>query len=200
MNYDKYYPFSVVELPYALDSLAPEISEYTMYFHHDKHYTNYVNKLNELLKDKPLMQNIPLEGLTKINDKDISTNAGGVYNHELYFSSISPRSGEPAKHLRDKITSGFGSLKELEAELIEAGKSIVGSGWVWLAIDGKGNLVILTTPNQETIDFDKYTPLLAIDVWEHAYYLDRQNLREVYLQAVMKLLNWAAANNKSDQC
>ena len=200
MNYDKYYPFTAVELPYALDSLAPEISEYTMYFHHDKHYMNYINTLNELLKDKPLMQNIPLEGLTKINDKDISTNAGGVYNHELYFSSISPRGGEPAKHLRDKITSCFGSLKELEAELIEAGKSIVGSGWVWLALDNKGKLVILTTPNQETIDFDKYTPLLAIDVWEHAYYLDRQNLREVYLQAVMKLLNWVTANNKSDQC
>lgn len=199
MNYDKYYPFNAVELPYSLDSLAPSISEYTMYFHHDKHYKNYVSKLNELLKDKPLMQNIPLEGLTKINDESISTNAGGVYNHELYFSSISPRGGSPAQHLRDKITSSFGSLKELEAELIEAGKSIIGSGWVWLALDSKGKLVILTTPNQETIDFDKYTPLLVIDVWEHAYYLDRQNLREVYLQAVMKLLNWVTANSKSDQ-
>lgn len=194
MSYNKYYPFSAVELPYALDALAPDISEYTMYFHHDKHYKNYVDKLNELLKDKPLMQNIPLEGLTKINNEDISTNAGGVYNHELYFSSLSPRGGSPAQDLRDKITSSFGSLKELEAELIEAGKSIVGSGWVWLALDNNGKLVILTTPNQETIDFDKYTPLLAIDVWEHAYYLDRQNLREVYLQAVIKLLNWIAAN------
>lgn len=194
MNYNKFYPFNAVELPYALDSFSPEISEYTMYFHHDKHYKNYVDKLNELLKDKPLMQNIPLEGLTKINNEDISANAGGIYNHELYFSSLSPRGGAPSQHLLNKITSSFGSLKELEAELIEAGKSIIGSGWVWLALDNNGKLVILTTPNQETIDFDKYTPLLAIDVWEHAYYLDKQNLREVYLQAVIKLLNWIAAN------
>lgn len=194
MSYNKYYPFSAAELPYALDSLAPAISEYTMYFHHDKHYKNYVDKLNELLKDKPLMQNIPLEGLTKINNEDISTNAGGVYNHELYFSSLSPRGGSPTSDMLAKITSSFGSLKELEAELIEAGKGIIGSGWVWLALDSSGDLVILTTPNQETIDFDKYTPLLAIDVWEHAYYLDKQNIREAYLQAVTKLLNWIATN------
>ncbi|MDE5859239.1 MAG: superoxide dismutase, partial [Oscillospiraceae bacterium] len=165
MNYDKYYPFKAEDLSYALNALEPYISEYTMYFHHDKHYMNYLNKLNELLKDKPLMQNIPLEGLTKIDDKDISTNAGGVYNHELFFSSVSPRNGEPAQHLRDKISKSFGSVDELEEKLIEAGKSVVGSGWVWLALDKNGDLVILTTPNQSTIDFDKYTPLLIIDVW-----------------------------------
>lgn len=198
MNYDKYYPFKAEDLNYALDALDPYISEYTMYFHHDKHYMNYLSKLNELLKDKPLMQNIPLEGLTKIDNDDISTNAGGVYNHELYFSSVSPRTGEPAKHLLDKIIREFGSVKELEKKLIEAGMGIVGSGWVWLALDPEGKLVILTTPNQQTIDFDKYTPLLIIDVWEHSYYLDRQNLRKEYLEALMNVLNWAAANNKAD--
>lgn len=196
MSYDKYYPFNAERLPYALDALDPYISEYTMYFHHDKHYMNYLNKLNELLQDKPLMQNIPLEGLTKIDSEDIRTAAGGVYNHELFFSSLSPRESSPVKELRDKIEQDFGSLKQLEEKLAEAGKDVVGSGWVWLALDSNGNLVILTTKNQETIDFDKYLPLLVIDVWEHAYYLDRQNLRGEYLAAIMNVLNWAAANNK----
>lgn len=196
MNFDNYYPFAAVPLQYPLDALDPNISEYTMYFHHDKHYLNYLNKLNELLKDSPLMQNVPLEGLTKTEDKDVKNNAGGVFNHELYFSSLTPNYREPSSRMKEKIIKSFGSVEEMVKKLIEAGMSVVGSGWVWLAEDRDGNLVILTTPNQETIDFDKYTPLLVIDVWEHAYYLDRQNRRSEYLAAVMNVLNWLAAEKR----
>ena len=196
MNYDNYYPYTAEELPYDLDALSPNISEYTLYFHHDKHYMGYVDKLNEMLENSPLMQNIPLEGLTKIDDEDIRTNAGGIFNHELYFSSLTPNYREPAGRLKKKIEESFGSVPEMLKKLAEAAMSIKGSGWVWLAENQKGKLEILTTPNQETIDFDKYNPILAIDVWEHSYYLDRQNRRSDYIEEVMNILNWTNAENR----
>lgn len=195
MNCDKYYPYTAEPLPYALNALDPHISEYTLYFHHDKHYMGYVDKLNAALKDCPLMQNVPLECLTKMDCADIRNNAGGVYNHELYFASLTPDSCEPSKKMKEKINECFGSQEELEKKLTEAGMNVVGSGWVWLGMTREKHLVILTTCNQETIDLDRITPLLIIDVWEHAYYLDRQNRREEYLQAVMKCLNWTNAES-----
>lgn len=194
MNCDKYFPYTAEPLPYALDALAPHISEYTLYFHHDKHYLGYVDKLNAALKDSPLMQNVPLECLTKMDCADIRNNAGGVYNHELYFASLTPDSCKPSSHMQDKIKECFGSQEELEKKLTEAGMSIVGSGWVWLAMTREKHLIIINTCNQETIDLDRLTPLLVIDVWEHAYYLDRQNRRDEYFQNVMKCINWKNAS------
>ena len=196
MNFDKYYPYKAEELPYDRDALSPNISEYTLYFHHDKHYKGYVDKLNEMLSGSPLMQNIPLEGLTKLDDRKVRTSAGGVYNHELYFGSLTPNYREPSPKLKKKIEESFGSVEEMLKKLSEAAMSITGSGWVWLAENEKGKLEILTTPNMETIDFDKYNPILAIDVWEHSYYLDRQNRREDYIEALMKLINWTGAENR----
>lgn len=196
MNYDNYYPYTAVKLPYELNALSPHISEYTLYFHHDKHYQGYIDKLNGKLKDSPLMQNIPLEGLTKTDDKDTRTSAGGVFNHELYFTSLTPNYREPSANFKKKIEESFGSVENMLKKLVEAGLSITGSGWVWLVENNKGKLEILTTSNQETIDFDKYNPILAIDVWEHAYYLDRQNRRAEYLEAIMKIINWAEAENR----
>lgn len=194
MSFDKYYPFTAAELPFELNALDPNISEYTLYFHHDKHYMNYINKLNKLLEDRPLMQNIPLEALTKVEDEAIRTNAGGVYNHELYFSSLTPNYRPPSGEMANAIEKCFGSLKELEEKLAEKCMDVIGSGWVWLAMDLNGKLCILVTHNQDAIDFDKYTPLLIIDVWEHAYYLDRQNRRDKYLCALNGVLNWHNAN------
>lgn len=199
MSFNKYYPFTAEELPYELNALAPNISEYTMYFHHDKHYMGYVDKLNKLLENRPLMQNVPLETLTKMEDEAIRTNAGGVYNHELYFSSLTPNQGKPAGRLAGQIEKDFGSIGILEEQLADAGMNIVGSGWVWLAENQNGNLEILTTANQDAIDFDKYRPLLNIDVWEHAYYLDRQNRRDKYLNAVMQKTNWLNAQNNMSE-
>ncbi|MCH5349978.1 MAG: superoxide dismutase [Oscillospiraceae bacterium] len=195
MNCDKYYPYTAVPLPYALGALDPHISEYTMYFHHEKHYMTYLEKLNAALKDSPLMQNVPLECLTKMDCADIRVNAGGVYNHELYFASLSPNCKGPSNHMKEKIKECFGSQEELENKLVQTGMGLVGSGWVWLAMTREKHLVILTTCNQDTIDLDRLAPLLIIDVWEHAYYLDRQNRREEYLKAVMKCLNWANAES-----
>ncbi len=190
MNYDNYYPFEPLPLMYGIDALDPYISEYTLYFHHDKHYKAYLDKLNALLKSSSLMQNVPLEALTKTSDEDIRTNAGGVYNHELYFSSLTPGGSEPSEKTRRLIEKSFGGEKEMWGEIIGAGMGIVGSGWVWLVLDRDGNLEVVTTPNQETIDFDKFTPIFNIDVWEHAYYLDRQNRRADYLNAVKNIINW----------
>ncbi len=196
MSFDNYYPFSALTLPYGLDALNPYVSEYTLYFHHDKHYKNYLDKLNALLKKSPLMQNVPLEALTKTEDADIRTNAGGVYNHELYFTSLTPERTEPSGKMRGLIENCFGSEKELWGELINAGLGVVGSGYVWLVLDTDGKLAILTTPNQETIDFDKFIPIFNIDVWEHAYYLDRQNRRADYIDALKSVINWENAEKR----
>ncbi len=193
MSYDNYYPFEPLPLPYGIEALKPYISEYTLYFHHDKHYKGYVDKLNSLLKNSPLMQNVPLEALTKMEDSDIRTNAGGVYNHELYFSSLAPDRKEPSAEFKKLIKHCFGSEKELWDELIGAGLGIIGSGYVWLVLNDSGDLEIITTPNLETVDFDKFTPLFNIDVWEHAYYLDRQNRRVDYLNGLKNIVNWETA-------
>ncbi|MBD5138659.1 MAG: superoxide dismutase [Ruminococcus sp.] len=193
MNNDNYYPFETTPLPYSIDVLNPYISEYTLYFHHDKHYKGYVDKLNALLKKSPTMQNVPLEALTKMSDKDVSTNAGGVYNHELYFSSLTPDYKAPSEKMSGLIQNSFGSEKEMWNELVSAGMDLTGSGFVWLGANPNGELEVVVTENQDTPDLDKFSPLLNIDVWEHAYYLDRQNLRRDYLTAVQNIINWENA-------
>ena len=193
MNSENYYPFAYVPLPYSFDALRPHISEYTMYFHHDKHYKNYLDKLNSILAKHPLWQNIPLEVLTKMGDEDLQKNAGGTYNHELYFNSLTPDYKDPSANMKNLIAHSFGSEKELYSAIIDASVGHNGSGWVWVVFTPEKNLEIMVTPNHETIDFDKYIPLLIIDLWEHAYYLDRQNDRREYLSVVMKLLDWEKA-------
>ncbi len=198
MNFDKYYPFKAVPLPYDIKALCPDISEYTLYFHHDKHYCGYVDKLNSLIEHSLLMQNIPLEGLAMTEDKDIRAAAGGIYNHELYFASLTPQYREPSAAMLGKMNASFGSAEKMIKEISDAAMKIIGSGWVWLAEDRKGRLEILVTKDQDTIDLDKYTPLLNIDVWEHAYYLDRQNRRAEYIKSVMNVINWVGAENRSN--
>ncbi len=198
MNYDNYYPFEPLPLMYGIDALDPYISKYTLYFHHDKHYKSYIDKLNALLKNSTLMQNVPLEALTKMSDEDISTNAGGVYNHELYFSSLTPGGSLPSEKMRRLIETSFGNEKEMWGEIMNAGLGLVGSGWVWLVMNCGGKLEVVTTPDQETVDFDKFTPIFNIDVWEHAYYLDRQNRRADYLNAVKNVINWGNAEKMTE--
>ncbi len=196
MDPDKYYPFKAAPLAYDIKALCPDISEYTMYFHHDKHYCGYVDKLNGLIKNSPLMQNIPLEGLAMLDDDDIRKNAGGVYNHEMYFSSLTPQYREPSAKMIKKMNESFGSAEKMMSSLAGAAMDITGSGWVWLAENRNGRLEILVTKDQDIIDPDKYSPLLNIDLWEHAYYLDRQNRRNEYIQAVMNSINWIGAENR----
>ena len=196
MNAENYYPFSYLPLSYDFTALEPYISRYTMYFHHDKHYKTYLDNLNAILSKRPLMQNVPLAALTKMADEELQRNAGGTYNHELYFNSLTPDYKEPSEAMRKFITDSFGSEKEFNNEISDAGMGINGSGWIWVVLTPEKNIEIMVTPNQETIDFDKYIPLLLIDVWEHAYYLDRQNERREYLSAVTKLLDWEKAEQR----
>lgn len=198
MNYDNFYPFDYEPLPYTLYELKPNISEYTLYFHHDKHYKNYVDKLNSLIKNRPMLHNVPLEALAEMSDEAIRTNAGGVYNHELYFSSLTQDYKEPSQKMQRLINDSFGSEKEMWDEIIEAGMGLTGSGYVWLVLDRDGKLDVVVTHNQDTVDFDKYTPIFNIDVWEHSYYLDRQNRRADYLNAVKNVINWENAEKMLD--
>jgi len=196
MNSENYYPFSYAPLPYDFAALEPYISRYTMYFHHDKHYKNYLDKLNSILSKHPLMQNISLEVLTKMGDEELQRSAGGTYNHELYFDSLTPDYKEPSENMRNLIVNSFGSEKEFRDELVDTGVGVNGSGWIWVVFTPEKTIELMVTPNQETIDFDKYTPLLLIDLWEHAYYLDRQHDRREYLSAVMKLIDWYKAEQR----
>lgn len=196
MNSENYYPYSYVPLSYDFAALEPRISRYTMYFHHDKHYKNYLDKLNAILAKHPLMQNVPLEVLTKMGDEELQKNAGGTYNHELYFNSLTPDYREPSANMRNLIVNSFGSEKEFRDELVDTGVGVNGSGWIWVVFAPEKTIELMVTPNQETIDFDKYTPLLLIDLWEHAYYLDKQNERRKYLSDVVNLLDWDKAEKR----
>ncbi len=191
------YPFEVKPLPYNYDALEPYISRETLHFHHDKHYVTYVNKLNELIKNYPNLQNMTLEQLlidTNSIPCEIKTaiknNAGGVYNHELYFACMNHTDCElPTDRLALAINTAFGSIDNFKAQLSTAAVNQFGSGYAWLILC-HNTLEILSTPNQDTPISDTVTPLLCIDIWEHAYYLQYQNLRSDYVDNWFNLINW----------
>lgn len=191
------YPFEVKELPYDRNALEPYLDTEVIHYHHDRHYANYVVKLNEILKNYPNLQNVELEDLLiKTNElpaeakTSIQNNAGGVYNHELYFNSMNNTDCEmPTDRLAVAINSAFGSLEQFRTELSTAAINQFGSGYAWLILSN-GSLEIIATPNQDTPISDSVTPLLCIDVWEHAYYLQYQNRRNDYVENWFNLINW----------
>jgi superoxide dismutase, Fe-Mn family len=188
--------YELPPLPYAYDALEPHIDEATQQFHHDKHHATYVNRANEALEgtewaDKPveeLLQNLDKLPADKLNV--LRNNAGGHYNHTLWWESLSPDGGgAPSGDLAAAIDSAFGSFDEFKAKVEAAGAGRFGSGWAWL-VKGDSGLEVTSTPNQDTPLADGKTPLFGIDVWEHAYYLKYQNLRPAYLKAVWNVVNW----------
>lgn len=197
------YPFKAKPLPYTYDSLEPYISTETLHFHHDKHYQTYVDKLNAALKDYPQFQNLSLENLLKnLNDipeaikTAVTNNAGGVYNHELYFAGMTaPSDSVVSNELTNEIINNFTSYEDWKNEMKNAAISVFGSGWAWLVKDNNNGLQIVTTKDQFVPDLNMYTPILLIDVWEHAYYLDYQNLRPNYADNWFKLINWEYLND-----
>jgi Fe-Mn family superoxide dismutase len=189
--------YSVPDLPYDYNALEQSIDEETMHLHHDKHHQAYVDKVNAALEgtewaDRPIEE--VLQNLDQIPDDKrgaVRNNGGGHYNHSLFWEWMSPDGGgEPDGELRSAIESAFGSFDDFKAKFKEAGVNQFGSGWSWLVHDGSG-LAVVSTPNQDNPISDGKTPLLGVDVWEHAYYLNYQNRRPDYLDAWWNVVNWS---------
>ncbi len=201
------YPFVVRPLPYAYDALVPVLDQETMIFHHDKHYKTYVDNLNSALSDYPELQGKSLkELLTEIDllpapvRTSIRNNGGGVFNHELYFDSMkSPVGQDPTGALAEAIDRDFGSYKQWKEQMKQAAMGQFGSGWAFLVADRDGKLSIVQTANQNVPDLDDYTPILLVDVWEHAYYLQYQNRRADYLEGWFGLINWRKAGMRYEE-
>jgi Fe-Mn family superoxide dismutase len=196
-------PFSLPKLPYEENALEPVVSAKTISFHYGKHHKAYVDNLNRLVVGTPYEQ-MGLEEIVKKsagNDKDkgIFNNAGQIWNHNFYWESMTPKGGSPAGKIADAIKSSFGGIKEFNEAFQKAAVGQFGSGWAWLVKGAGGKLEIVTTSNAGTPLTTDATPLLTLDVWEHAYYVDYQNKRPDYAAAVIeKLLNWDfAAKNLS---
>ncbi|MGB2953237.1 MAG: superoxide dismutase [Gaiellaceae bacterium] len=190
--------FEVPALPYDYDALEPHIDEQTMRLHHDKHHQAYVDNANKALEgtelaDRPVEHVLTnLEVLPEDKRTAVRNNAGGHANHSLFWEIMSPDGGgEPSGTLAQAIEDTFGGIDELKAQVNDAGVKRFGSGWTWLIHDGTG-LAVVSTPNQDSPVLTSDTPLLGIDVWEHAYYLKYQNRRPEYLEAWWNVVNWPA--------
>ena len=192
------YPFKLPDLGYPKDALEPYIDAQTMEIHHGKHHAAYVNNLNAALEKHPELHSWSIEELLgKIAQvpEDIRTavrnNGGGHHNHTLFWEILTPGGAkEPTGRLAEAIQATFGSFDDLKTKLTQAGASRFGSGWAWLVKDQSGKLHVYSTANQDSPLMEGHTPLLGIDVWEHAYYLKYQNRRPDYLAAIWNVINW----------
>nr|WP_312645425.1 superoxide dismutase [Hydrogenoanaerobacterium sp.] len=201
-----HYPFELQPLPYAYDALEPYIDTETMHLHHDKHLGTYVENLNKTLANYPRFHDWSLtQLLTNLGriprpiQTAVRNNGGGVYNHNLYFSGMTPDSTrEPVGALADAIMQQFGSYDIFKQRLKQAGLDRFGSGWAWLVSDGAGKLQILSTPNQDVPL--PLCPIVVMDVWEHAYYLKYHNLRANYIDNWFNTINWPVANERYLSC
>lgn len=196
--------FTLPKLGFAHSALAPAIDTKTMEIHHGKHHAGYVRKLNAALKDSSFAGKSLETILSKVtkNDTAIRNNGGGHYNHSLFWSILGPANGAlPTGKLADAIARDFGSFEKFKAQLHKAGKTVFGSGWAWLCVDNQNKLFVTATPNQDNPLMTKLvkrtgTPILGVDVWEHAYYLNYQNRRGDYLTNFFKVINWEAVENR----
>ena len=194
--------YSVPDLAYPFDALEPHIDARTMEIHHDKHHAAYVTNLNAALEgtewiDRPIDTVLAnLEIIPEDKRTAVRNNGGGHANHTLFWEIMGPDGGgEPSGELAAAISDTFGSLDDLKAQVNDAGVKRFGSGWSWLVWDGTG-LQVLSTPNQDSPVMDGSTPILGVDVWEHAYYLNYQNRRPDYLAAWWNVVDWNAVGAK----
>lgn len=191
--------FELPALPYATDALEPHIDKQTMEIHHGKHHQAYVTNLNKALEGKP-EANQSIEEILKNISKfpaAVRNNGGGHYNHSLFWEVIGPnKGGEPTGELAEAINAAFGSFADFKTKFAEAGATRFGSGWAFLSVDADKKLVVSSAPNQDNPLMDvaevKGTPILGMDVWEHAYYLKYQNRRPDYIAAFWNVVNWDA--------
>jgi superoxide dismutase, Fe-Mn family len=196
--------YSVPDLAYPFDALEPHIDARTMEIHHDKHHAAYVKNLNDALEGTEWMDRsiesvlASLEALPQDKQTAVRNNGGGHANHTFFWEIMGPDGGgEPSGDLAAAITDTFGSLDDLKKQVNDAGVKRFGSGWTWLVWDGTG-LAVQSTPNQDSPVMESKVPLLGIDVWEHAYYLNYQNRRPDYLEAWWNVVDWSAVGAKFD--
>lgn len=184
--------FTLPELPYAIDALAPAISRETLEFHWGKHHQTYVNNLNNLIEGTDWAQK-SLEDIIRGAEGGVFNNAAQVFNHTFFWSSMTPQGGgEPKGALKDALVATWGSVEAFVKAFSDAAAGNFGSGWTWLVKDADGKLSILNTSNADTPIRRGLTPLLTIDVWEHAYYIDYRNARPAFIKAFFeKLVSWA---------
>ena len=182
------------DLPYAADALEPHISAETLSFHHGKHHQTYVTKLNELIAGTEY-EDLPLEEVIRRASGGIFNNAAQIWNHTFYWNCLSPTGGgAPTGKIAEAIQAKWGSFDKFKDELTQSAATNFGSGWTWLVKNEQGELEILNTSNAGNPLTEGKTPLLTIDVWEHAYYIDYRNVRPQYIEAYWQLVNWEFAN------
>ena len=179
---NKIYPFELEKLPYEYSDLEPIIDRMTMEIHHDKHHQTYVDNLNKLLADKPELQGKSLEELMASDDQKIKNNAGGVWNHSFFWECMTKPEGMIGDNLKIEIEKNFESVNIFMEKFEATALGRFGSGWAWLVKMADGKLEIMSTANQDNPLTEGKTPLLALDVWEHAYYLKYQNRRAEYIK------------------
>ena len=194
--------FQLPPLPYAYDALEPYIDAKTMYLHYNRHHGAFANNLNNLLSEHPQWLEKEVIDILKNLDqlpadirRPVRNNAGGFYNHSLFWEILAPAGTAPiSERMTEVLARNFGSFDEFQGEFERASMSIFGSGWVWLMRDDEGNLYIATTPNQDNFRMDaerrNHTPILANDIWEHAFYLLYHNRRADYVAAFWNVINW----------
>ena len=198
--------FKMIALPYNYEALVPYIDALTMELHYSKHYLTYTNNLNKAIAGTELEQ-LPIEDVLKkldVSNTDLRNNAGGYYNHGLFWENMAPKSsGKPKDSLAIAINRDFGSFENFQNEFEAAASKQFGSGWAWLVTDKAGKLQITSTANQDNPLMPnaviKGTPILALDVWEHAYYLNYQYKRKKYIDAFFKVINWKKVGERYDE-
>jgi superoxide dismutase, Fe-Mn family len=197
-------PFELPSLPYPENALEPHIDARTMSIHHDKHHAAYTNNLNAALEGHPELAGKTIDEL--LSDLSalpegirttVRNNGGGYANHNLFWEIMGPNGGgEPEGELAEAINNAFGGFAEFKDQFAKAGATRFGSGWAWLYVNHDGKLAVGSTPNQDTPLMDGGTPILGLDVWEHAYYLNYQNRRPDYIAAWWNVVNWSAVAEK----
>lgn len=199
------YPFTPIPLPYSFNGLMPEIGAKTLYYHYEKLYKNYVNRLNIAIEAKPEYRELSLEEIIMKakevpKDEDIRRGAGGTYNHEMYFTSLSP---EPVSFedsgctpFMDAVKADYFTTDSFLEAIAEAANGVFGSGYAWVAAEENGKVFVAKYANQDTPLTQNATPLLPIDVWEHAYYLDYFHERNKYVEEVLKIINWKVVGKR----
>ena len=194
--------FKLPTLPYAVDALEPHIDTKTMEIHHGKHHNGYTAKLNAAI-DGTELENKSIEeilGNLDMSNAAVRNNGGGYYNHCLFWEIMGPNSTEMSSELSDAIEAGFGSFNAFKDAFSKAAATQFGSGWAWLCVQSDGKLEICSTPNQDNPLMKNIgcggTPILGLDVWEHAYYLNYQNKRPDYIEAFFKVINWAEVSKR----